>query len=131
MKNKFKIIALMSVLILGLLAFAGCGGNSSYDGEWTAVKAVAFGEEMSAEEANMTMTMTIDGDKVTISDGESEDIVGTLSWDGDKGSIELEMTEEEKAQMEELGMDLTMGLTEEDGQLVLDMYGLAQVYFEK
>lgn len=128
---KKKIVVLVAALALSLMALAGCGGGSDnpYVGTWEAVSISAFGQEMTAEEAEMEWTLEIKdgGEAVITADGEEE----TCSWEeADDGiTLKFDIDEEDMSYFDP--EEMAMSATIEDDELVLNFFDMMDIHMEK
>jgi hypothetical protein len=122
MKKKTGILAMVLILVVSVLALAGCGGGqgNKWTGEWKCTTVTFMEQEMTAEEAGLEMTMNIKGDGT--GSFEMADQSEDLTWEETEDGITIKVTEEE----EEMELKGTL----EEGVLHVDLYGIDCV-FEK
>jgi uncharacterized lipoprotein NlpE involved in copper resistance len=120
MKKKIlKVAAVSMVLLMALVAFTACGSQSKYVGTWTAVKAEAYGVEMTMDELNMTFEVEFkdDGTCAATTDGQDD---GEGDWEETSDGVKITDT---------TGQEITCTLNDDD-QLEMVVSGVT-FYLEK
>lgn len=113
MKRTVSKILVVVMMMTMLFALVSCGGSKSqYVGTWTATEIEAYGMTMTPEEAGMEFTIDIksDGTITATTNGEDD---GAGEWEETETGIKI------ISQGEEMQAEL-----DDDGNLVLDLYGI-------